>query len=132
MRELSGESVLMRIFIGDANRYRGKPLYQVIIEMLRSEKIAGATVLRGITGFGANSLLHTTHILRLSQDLPIVIEVVDTQENIDRILPEIEKVMEDGFITIEKVRVLRYSARQPGSGPLKKEAGNQASDKPGQ
>lgn len=115
MRELDGESVLMRIFIGESDRYQGKPLYQLLVEMMRSEKIAGATVLRGILGYGARSHLHTTHILRLSQDLPMVIEAVDTQENIDRILPQIEKIMGGGLITVEKVKVLRYSARQTES-----------------
>lgn len=114
MRELDGESILMRIFIGESDKHQGRLLYQVIVEMLRGEKIAGATVLRGISGFGAKSHLHTTHILRLSQDLPVVIEVVDTRENIDRVLPEIDRIMEGGLITIEKVKVLRYSARQPG------------------
>lgn len=111
MRELDGESVLMRIFIGESDKYEGKPLYQLLVEMLRCEKVAGATVLRGISGFGASSHLHTAHILRLSQDLPMVIEAVDTQENIDRILPEVEKVMKGGLITVEKVKVLRYSAK---------------------
>lgn len=110
MRELDGESVLMRIFIGESDRYQGKPLYHVLVEMLRSEKIAGATVLRGILGYGARSHLHTAHILRLSQDMPMIIEVIDSQDNIDRVLPEIEKLMEGGLITVEKVRVLRYSA----------------------
>ena len=110
MRELSGESVLMRIFIGESDRYQGKPLYHLLVEMLRREKIAGATVLRGILGYGARSHLHTAHILRLSQDMPMIIEVVDTQENVDRVLPEIEKFMQGGLITVEKVRVLRYSA----------------------
>ena len=110
MRELDGESVLMRIFIGESDRYQGKPLYHVLVEMLRSEKIAGATVLRGILGYGARSHLHTAHILRLSQDMPMIIEVIDSQDNIDRVLPEIEKLMKGGLITVEKVRVLRYSA----------------------
>ena len=110
MRDLNGTSVLMRIFIGESDRYQGKPLYQAIVEMLRREKIAGATVFRGITGYGARSCLHTAHILRLSQDMPIVIEVVDTQEHIDGIMPEIEKIIGDGLITIEKVTVLHYSA----------------------
>ena len=118
MKELDGESALMRIFIGESDKHDGKPLYQMLVEMLRGKGIAGATVLRGISGFGARSLLHTAHILRLSQDLPMIIEVVDTQENIDRVLPEIEKVMEGGLITVEKVKVLRYSARQPEAGDL--------------
>lgn len=111
MRKLNGESVLMRIFIGESDKHQGKPLYQVLVEMMRREKIAGATVLRGILGFGAKSHLHTAHILRLSQDMPIIIEVVDSQENIDCILPEVEKLMGDGLITVEKVNVLRYVAK---------------------
>jgi len=125
VRELDGESVLMRIFIGESDKYQGKPLYQVLVEMLRSEKIAGATVLRGISGFGARSCLHTAHILRLSQDLPMVIEAVDTEENMDRILPEIEKVMGDGLITVEKVKVLRYSALPVGEVDLQSKSETQ-------
>lgn len=118
MRELDSESLLMRILIGESDRHQGKPLYQLLVEMMRRENIAGATVLRGILGFGASSQLHTAHILRLSQDMPIVIEVVDTKENIDRILPEIEKVMTGGLITLEKVKVIRYSAKESGDGDL--------------
>ena len=110
MRKLNGKSVLMRIFIGESDKQQGKPLYQALVEMLRREKIAGTTVLRGILGFGAKSHLHTAHILRLSQDLPIVIEVVDSQENIDRVLPEVEKMMGDGLLTLEEVKVLKYAA----------------------
>ena len=110
MRELSGKSILMRIFIGESDKHQGKPLYQLLVEMLKRENLAGATVLRGILGFGAKSHLHTAHILRLSQDMPIVIEAVDTQEHIERVLPEVEKLMGDGLITIEDVQVLRYVA----------------------
>jgi len=110
MRKLNGEQVLVRIYIGESDKHQGKPLYQYLVEMLKREKLAGVTVLRGILGFGAKSHLHTAHILRLSQDLPIVVEVVDSQENIDRILPEVEKVMGDGLITIENVKVFRYGA----------------------
>lgn len=110
MRKLNGESILIRIFIGESDKYEGKPLYQALTELLRREKIAGATVLRGILGFGARSHLHTAHILRLSQDMPIVIECVDSRENIDRVLPEIEQMMGDGLITEEKVKVLHYEA----------------------
>lgn len=113
MRKITGESTLIRIFIGESDKYQGKPLYQALIEMLRREKIAGATVLRGILGFGARSHLHTAHILRLSQDMPIVVEFVDSQDNIDRVLPLVEEMMGDGLITEEKVRVLRYEAN-PG------------------
>ena len=111
MRNPDSESVLMRIFIGESDKHDGKPLYQVLVEMLRREKIAGATVLRGIMGFGATSHLHTTHILSLSQDMPIIIEIIDSKENIDRILPDVEKMMGGGLITVEKVKVLHYQAK---------------------
>jgi len=109
MRVLDGEQVLMRIFIGEADKYHGKALYQELVELFRREKLAGATVLRGIVGFGAKSHLHTTHLLRLSQDLPMVVEVVDSQENIDRVMPQIDQIVREGLITMEKVRVLRYA-----------------------
>jgi uncharacterized protein len=112
MTELSGEQVLLRIFMGESDRMGNKPLYQFLVEMLRKDKIAGATVIRGISGFGARSTLHTANILRLSQDLPIIIEVVETAENINRVLPEIEKNIGDGLITMEKVRVIRYGVKK--------------------
>ena len=114
MRVLDGEQLLMRIFIGEGDKHDGQPLYQALVELLRREKLAGATVLRGIVGFGAKSHLHTTHLLRLSQDLPMVVEVVDTPENIDRVLPQIDAIVREGLITMEKVRVLRYA---PNEGP---------------
>lgn len=117
MRVLDGEQVLMRIFIGEADRHHNKPLYQALVELLRKEKLAGATVLRGIIGFGAKSHLHTTHLLRLSQDLPMVVEVVDTQENIDRVMPQIDAIVREGLITMEKVRVLRYAPNDPSQPP---------------
>jgi len=113
MRVLDGEQVLMRIFIGEADRHDGRPLYQALVEMFRHEKLAGVTVLRGVVGFGAKSHLHTTHLLRLSQDLPIVIEVVDGQENLDRVMPAIDRMVAEGLITMEKVRVLRYAPSKP-------------------
>jgi PII-like signaling protein len=111
MRKLDGEQVLVRIFIGESDKIDGKPLYQALVEKLRQEQISGATVLRGILGYGARSIIHTANILQLSHDLPVIIEVVDTQENIDRVLPHIESVIGDGLITIEKVRVLHYGAK---------------------
>jgi PII-like signaling protein len=113
MRVLDGEQVLMRIFVGEGDRHGHKPLYQALVELLRREKLAGATVLRGTLGFGAKSHLHTVHVLRLSQDLPVVIEVVDTAEKIDGIMPQIEDMVQDGLVTLEKVRVVRYAARPP-------------------
>jgi len=108
MKELSGEHILLRIFLGESDKQDGKPTYQTLIEMLRREKISGATVFRGITGYGAHSHPHTANILRLSQDLPIVIEVVDSQENIQRVLPQIEQAIHGGLITMENVRVIKY------------------------
>lgn len=109
MRILDGEQILMRIFIGEGDKHGQQPLYRALVELLRREKLAGATVLRGVLGFGAKSHLHTAHLLRLSQDLPMVIEVVETQENIDRVLPQIDGMVGEGLITMEKVRVLRYA-----------------------
>ena len=114
MRVLEGEQVLMRIFIGEADKHKGKPLYQALVELFRSEKLSGATVLRGIVGFGAKSHLHTTQLLRLSQDLPVVVEVVDSPEALDRIMPQVDEMVVDGLITMEKVRIVRYAKASPG------------------
>lgn len=110
MRKLEGEQVLMRIFAGEADTVSGKPLYMALLELFKRSGLAGATVLRGIAGYGARSRIHSAHLLRLSQDLPIIVELVDTQENLDNVLPEIERIMDDGLITMEKVRVLRYGS----------------------
>lgn len=114
MRVLDGEQVLMRIFVGEADKHGKEPLYQALVQLFRREKLAGATVLRGILGFGAKSHLHAAHLLRLSQDLPMVIEVVDSQDNIDRVMPEIDRIVGEGLITLEKVRVLRYAPSDGG------------------
>jgi PII-like signaling protein len=107
------QQTLMRIYIGEQDKAGHKPLYHVIMDMLREEKMAGATVTRGIAGFGAKSHLHSTHILALSQDLPMIIECVDTQENIDRILPKLDAMLNDGLVTLEKVNVIRYAPKSP-------------------
>jgi hypothetical protein len=111
MRVLDGEQVLMRIFIGEADRHGGAPLYKALLELFRKEGIAGATVLRGIAGFGAKSHMHTASILRLSQDLPIVVEVVDSHDKIDALFPRLDEMVREGLVTLEKVRVLRYAPR---------------------
>jgi PII-like signaling protein len=111
MKVLQGQQTLMRIFIGEQKKHGHQPLYQAVVEMLREEKIAGATVLRGIAGFGASSHLHSTHLLALSQDLPMIIECVDTRENIDRIMPKIDEMVTDGLVTLEKVEVVRYAPK---------------------
>ncbi|HEY5294638.1 MAG TPA: DUF190 domain-containing protein [Gaiellaceae bacterium] len=105
---LEGEGKLLRIFIGESDTWHGRPLYQAIVQRVREEGLAGATVLRGIEGFGAKSHLHTTRILRLSEDLPIVIEIVDTAENVDRVIPVLDEMVEDGMVTVERVHILSY------------------------
>ena len=108
------EGLLVRIFVGESDTWHGKPLYEAIVLRVREEGIAGATVLRGIEGFGASSRLHTSRILRLSADLPIVVEIVDTAERIEAVLPLLDEMIQDGLITLEKVRVIAYRA---GAGP---------------
>ena len=103
----------MRIHVGERDRYRGRPLYEVILQLLRARHYAGATVLRGIAGFGATARLHTDVILQLSTDLPLVIECVDTEARIDAILPELDLMMGGGLITLEKVRVIVYRPETP-------------------
>lgn len=116
MRVLDGEQVLVRIFIGESDRWHHQPLSAAILERLRREGFAGATVFHGVAGFGARSILHTAHILRLSEDLPVVIEVVDSQEQIDRLIPILDELVTEGLVTMEKARVLKYS---PGTRPVR-------------
>lgn len=101
---------LLRIFIGESDTHDGRPLYQAIVETLRRGGLAGATVLRGIEGFGKSSRLHTAHILRLSEDLPIVIECVDTDAKIEAVLPALDDMIGDGLVTLERVEVRVYRA----------------------
>jgi PII-like signaling protein len=108
--EQQTDARLLRIFIGESDTFNGRPLYQAIVELLRAEGLAGATVLRGIEGFGKSSRLHTAHILRLSEDLPIVIECVDTRENIEAVLPGLDAMIGDGLVTMERVEVRVYRA----------------------
>lgn len=111
--QLPSEAQLLRIFIGEADKWDGKPLYEGIVHRARQRGMAGATVLRGLMGFGAHSRLHTAKILRLSEDLPIVIEIVDTPERIESFLPELDQMMQEGLITLEKVNVLAYRFEKP-------------------
>ncbi len=106
--KLPEEGILLRIFIGEKDRYKGKPLYEQIVLKAREMGLAGATVLRGIMGFGAESRLHTAKILRLSEDLPIIIEIVDRKEKIDALIPFLDEVVKEGLITMEKVKVIKY------------------------
>lgn len=109
MRTLSGEQVMVRIFFGESDTWHHQRLETALLERLRREGFAGATVFRGVAGFGANSVIHTTHLLELSADLPVVIEVVDTDEHVQRLLPILDEMLDDGLVTMEKVRILRYS-----------------------
>jgi PII-like signaling protein len=111
-----GERTLMRIFIGESDKYRGRPLYEALLERLRSKGLAGATVLRGVAGFGASSVVHTDKVLRLSLDLPLIIEVVETEETIQGILPDLDEMIGGGLITLERARVILYRAVEDGKG----------------
>jgi hypothetical protein len=108
--QIPRNAVLLRIFIGEDDKHGHLPLYEAIVLKVRELNLAGATVLRGPMGFGHSSHIHTTKILRLSQDLPIVIEIVESQENIDRFLPVLDGMMSSGLVTLEKVQVLQYGA----------------------
>lgn len=108
--KFEGERTLMRIHIGESDKWHGKPLYEAIVGLLRKEGFSGATVLRGVGGYGGSSVYHTDKLLRLSQDLPIIVEVIEMQERIDQILPRMDEMVEGGLITLEKVRVILYRA----------------------
>jgi PII-like signaling protein len=113
---LPDDATLLRIFIGENDRWHHRPLYEAIVLKAREMHLAGATVLRGPMGFGKSSRLHTAKILRLSMDLPVVIEIVDSEEKINAFLPEVDGMMDGGLITLEKIRVLRYRGRGPERG----------------
>lgn len=109
--QIPRQAVLLRIFIGESDHCDGKPLYEAIVMKAREQRLAGATVLRGPMGFGKSSRLHTSKILRLSEDLPLLIEIVDSEDNIDAFLPILDGMMSSGLITLEKVQVLQYGAK---------------------
>lgn len=119
-RRFEGERTLMRIFLGDSDRckegpYKGRPLHEAILRLLRERGFAGATVVRGAAGFGASARLHTDKILRLSQDLPIIVEVVEQEETIRTIVPELDRMMGGGLITLEKAHVILYRPEGVGT-----------------
>lgn len=115
MRVLEGEQVLARIFFGENDRWHGAPLSDVLLRRLREAGFAGATVFRGIAGFGARSVLHTTHLLDLSADLPIVVEVVDSDQQMKKLQPILDDLVTGGcLVTFEKVRIARYAAGRVG------------------
>lgn len=106
--KLPEEGMLLRVFIGETDNHNGKALYEQVVLKARELNIAGATVMRGLMGFGADSRMHTAKLLRLSEDLPIVIEMVDTEQKLNSILPFLDEVVTEGLITLEKVRVIKY------------------------
>jgi len=106
--KLPSEAYLLRIFIGESDRVDGRPLYEIIVKEAHKRGLAGATVLRGVFGFGARSRIHTSKILRLSEDLPMVVEIVDAEEKIESFLPELDALIGEGLVTLEKVRVIFY------------------------
>lgn len=108
--QLPRDAILLRIFFGEEGRYNHLPLHEAIVLKVREMHLAGATVLRGHVGFGHSSRLHTTKILRLAQDLPVIVEIVDVQEKIDQFLPVLDRMMTSGLVTIEKVQVLQYGS----------------------
>lgn len=109
--KLEGQGLLARIYVGEADTWHGRPLYEAIVHLLRDRGLAGATVIRGIEGFGAKHHIHTTRILSLSTDLPILIEVVDQEDRLRAILPEVDAMVGDGLITLERVEVLAYRTK---------------------
>ena len=108
--KLPSEGKLLRIFVGEADRWQGKPLYEEIILLAKKEGMAGATALKGFAGFGCKSHMHTAKLLRLSEDLPVVIEIVDSEEKIGRFLPHLDEMVTEGLITLEKAQVVMYRA----------------------
>jgi len=117
MRILDGEQVLIRVFIGESDTWHHKPLHRALLERLRQEGFAGATVFHGVAGFGARSVIHTASLLDLSSDLPVLIEVVDDAEHADRLAAILDEMLTGGaLVTMEKVRVLRYAAGPPRAG----------------
>ena len=111
--QIPKQALLLRIFFGEDDKFAGRPLYGAIVLKAREMHLAGATVLRGPMGFGASSRLHTAKILRLSEDLPLVIEIVDSEDKIDEFLPVLDGMMSSGLVTLEKVQVLQYGSKKP-------------------
>ena len=109
MRVLDGPQLLVRIFIGESDRWQHQPLHVALLQRLRKEGFAGATCFHGMGGFGAHSVVHTSHLLRLSEDLPILVEVVDSEEKVELLIEILDEMVTEGLVTMEKVRVLKYS-----------------------
>jgi PII-like signaling protein len=113
--KLEGEGLLVRIFVGESDRWEGVALYEAIVQRARDKGLAGATVLKGIEGFGAHNFIHTARVQQLAEDLPIVIEIVDQREKIEGFLPELDELISEGLVTLEPVQVILYRVRDQGS-----------------
>jgi uncharacterized protein len=125
MRVLDGDQYLVRIFLGESDQFHHAPLHRVLLERLRREDFAGATVIHGVAGFGANSVIHTASLVELSSDLPVLIEVVDDEAHVDRLLPILDEMVTGGaLVTVERVRVVKYAA-----GPRRSSAGEDHSSR---
>ena len=109
--KIPADGKLLRIFIGEADKWQGQPLYEAIVHLAKKEGMAGATAIKGFMGFGCKSHMHTAKLLRLSEDLPIVIEIVDSDEKINKFLPHLDEMVKEGLITLEKVNVIMYRAK---------------------
>jgi len=112
--KIEGQGCLLRVFLGEDDRWEGKPLHVAIVERARAQGLAGATVLRGLLGFGASSRIHATHVLRLSDDLPLVVEIVDREDKVRAFLPALDEMVRDGMVTLERVEVLFYRTGRTG------------------
>jgi hypothetical protein len=113
--KIAGEGLCLRVFLGENDRWHGRPLHEALVLRAREAGLAGATVVRGMLGFGKHSRLHTTKVLRLSEDLPVVVEIVDVEERIRAFLPECDAMIGEGLITLERVEILKYEAQPPGA-----------------
>lgn len=112
--QIPDDAMLLRVFVGESDRWNHQPLYEAIVMRARERHLAGATVLRGSMGFGAASRIHTAKILRLSTDLPLLIEIVDSEEKVNAFLPELEEMLGGGLVTLEKIKVIHYRHERPG------------------
>lgn len=121
--KITGQARELRIYIGESDQYKGRPLYQAIVRLLKEQGLAGATVMRGIEGFGANSRIHTANILRLSEDLPLVIVTVDSKEKIDQVLPSLNEMISQGLVTIHDIEVIKYTHDVSSAGSTPRSGG---------
>ncbi len=108
--QIPEDGYLLRVFVGESDRHGHRPLYEAIVLTARAAGLAGATVTRGVMGFGKHSILHTAKILRLSEDLPMVVEIADSREQIEKFLPKLSEMITDGLVTLERIRVIHYNA----------------------